>query len=117
MATNLSQILRLEVPLVVLLAERSMTVSEVLALAPGSIIELGKPADAEIELHVNNKRIAIGAAVKVSENFGIRLNRIGSVSQRIHALGDSASAEPSPAEVESGMSAEQLAEALLAGQT
>lgn len=83
---NLSQILRLEVPIVVRLGERMMSVEDVLGLAPGAIIELPKNADSELDLLVNNKAIACGVAVKVSENFGLRLTYLGNLAARLEAL-------------------------------
>lgn len=87
MPTNLKQILQLEVPLVVRLGERPLSVDEVVSLVPGSIIELPKPADAELDLLVNNKRVGHGVAVKVGENFGLRITFIGEVKERVAAMG------------------------------
>lgn len=114
---NVKQILNLEVPILVRVAERTMKVGEVLAWVPGSIIELPKQADAELDLMVNNKPIGCGSAVKVGENFGLRINFIGDIRQRIEALkggppgpggGVPAAGGPSPEEA--------AAEAMLAGQ-
>lgn len=87
-APTLQQVLRLEVPVVVRLGQRRLTVSEVRMLAPGSIIELTKKADSELDLMVNNEEIGCGLAVKVGENFGIRLTFVGDVRSRIAALGE-----------------------------
>lgn len=92
MPSDLSAILRLEVPVIVRLAERQMKVGDVLALVPGSIIELPKHADDPLDLMVNNKQIGQGGAAKVGENFGIRISFIGDVRSRIEALGRGASA-------------------------
>ncbi|MDQ7012299.1 MAG: FliM/FliN family flagellar motor C-terminal domain-containing protein [Planctomycetota bacterium] len=78
MSSDIKTIRGLEVPLIVQLGERSMTVAELLALAPGSIIEIPKPADDELDLLINNQRIGVGTAVKVGENFGLRVTAIGS---------------------------------------
>lgn len=78
MASDLESILNLEVPLIVQLGERAMSLREVLALVPGAIIEIPKPADDELDLLINNRRIGVGTAVKVGENFGIRLTAVGS---------------------------------------
>lgn len=102
MASDVTAILRLEVPVIVRLGERTMTVTEVLGLVPGAIIELSKSADEELDLLINNKQIGTGSAVKVVENFGIRINYIGDVRQRINALGG----------VQAGGSDADLAEAL-----
>ncbi len=92
MSSDLSAILRLEVPVIVRVGERSMTMKEVLGLVPGAIIELQKKSDAELDLLINNKQIGTGSAVKVVENFGIRINYIGDIKARIEALGGEASA-------------------------
>jgi flagellar motor switch protein FliN len=86
MASDLSAVLRLEVPVIVRLGERSMGLSEVLVLAPGAIIELPKNVNAELDLLVNNKQVGTGVAVKVGENFGIRISYIGDVRERIEAM-------------------------------
>jgi flagellar motor switch protein FliN len=87
MASDLPAVLRLEVPVIVRLGERSMSLTEVIGLVPGSIIQLPKNADAELDLLINNKQIGTGAAVKVGENFGIRINYIGDIRERIAAMG------------------------------
>ena len=84
---DLSSILRLEVPVIVRLGERTMTLSEVLNLFPGSIIEIPKGAEEELDLMINNKQIGVGTAVKVVENFGLRISYIGDLKARIEALG------------------------------
>ena len=77
MAGNLDQILKIDVPVVVRLAEKQIPLGEVLRLVPGAIVELPKSADAELSLLVNNREIGCGTAVKVGENFGLRLSFIG----------------------------------------
>ncbi len=85
---TLQQVLRLTLPVVVRLGERPMSIGDVKSLAPGSIIELTKKADSELDLLVNNKAVGAGLAVKVGENFGIRLTFVGDVRQRIAAMID-----------------------------
>src|SRR5882762_7206632 len=93
MAPDLKAALRLEVPVIVRLGERAMSLGEVIGLAPGAIIELPKNAEEELDLLVNNKQIGAGTAVKVGENFGLRITYIGDVRQRIAAMAG-APAEP-----------------------
>ncbi len=87
MAGDLVRILRLEAPIIVQLGERQMRMREVMSMMPGTIIELPKPADSELELFVNNKAVGSGSAVKVGENFGIRISYIGNLKDRIEAMG------------------------------
>lgn len=86
MSTDFDTILKLTVPLIVQIGERKLPLNEVLALAPGSIIELTKSADDDLALRVNNKTIGNGNAVKVGENFGIRIADINSARDRAQAL-------------------------------
>ena len=87
MASGLTTILALEVPVIVQIAERIMTVDEVSVIAPGAIIELPKSANDDLEILVNNKTIGTGNAVKVGENYGIRVTFLGDLDDRITAMG------------------------------
>jgi flagellar motor switch protein FliN/FliY len=84
---ELKRILRLQVPLIVRLAERKMHCSEVMRLGSGAIIEFSKSSEQALELLVNNKVIALGDAVKVGENFGLRIRQVGDARQIVEALG------------------------------
>lgn len=84
---ELDRILQLEVPLIVRLAERKMNCSEVMRLGTGAIIEFSKSSEQPLELLVNNKVIALGEAVKVGENFGLRIKQVGDARQVVQALG------------------------------
>jgi flagellar motor switch protein FliN len=84
---DLKRILKLEVPVIVQLAGRSMPMSKILAISTGSIIEFEKPSDALLNLMINNKCVGYGQAVKVGENFGLRVSVVGSVADRIEAMG------------------------------
>jgi flagellar motor switch protein FliN len=84
---ELARILRLEVPVIVKLADRKLLLSEVMRLGAGAIIEFVKSSSEPLELLINNKVIAVGETVKVGENFGLRLTRIGDIHQVIQSLG------------------------------
>lgn len=109
MPADIRTILSLEMPIIVRLAERAMPLGDVLALAPGSIIEFPKRASDDLELLVNNHRIALGSAVKVGENFGIRISATGDATSRMGAMLDGSDGSHS-----SALSA--LDEAFLTGQ-
>ena len=84
---ELQRILRLQVPVIVRLADRKMLLSEVLRLGVGAIIEFSKSSDEPLELMINNKPIALGATVKVGENFGLKITQVGDVKQVIRTMG------------------------------
>lgn len=75
------RILSLEVPVIVLLGERRLALGDVLGLFPGSILDLGKTVDSSLSLVINNRVVGAGVAVKVNENFGLRISRIGTPEQ------------------------------------
>ena len=85
-ANDVERILKIGVPVIVKLAERRMKMSEVLRLSPGSILEFNKPSEAQLELMINNRTIGLGVAVKVGENFGIRLLQVGDVKELIASM-------------------------------
>lgn len=85
---DLERILLLEVPVIVKLAECDMPCSRVVGLSPGAIIEFDKPSEDPLELMINNKCIGLGQAVKVGENFGLRIMDIGTLKDKIAALGN-----------------------------
>lgn len=96
MPSDIRSILSLEIPLIVLLGERTMKTSEVVSLIPGAIVELPKKLEDELTLLVNNREIGSGVAVKVGENFGLRVSFIGDLKQRISALAGEAAQPAAP---------------------
>ncbi len=97
MPSDIRSILSLEVPIIVLLGERPMKTSDVISLIPGAIVELPKNVDEELSLLVNNRTVGTGVAVKVGENFGLKVTFIGDLEQRIKAMGGEAGGEAAPA--------------------
>jgi flagellar motor switch protein FliN/FliY len=83
---ELQRILHLEVPVIVKLAERKLLLSEVMRLGVGAIIEFFKSSEEPLQLLINNKPIAVGEAVKVGENFGLRIKQVGDLKQLIASL-------------------------------
>lgn len=92
MPTKKEHLTRLEVPVIVELGRRTMKLRDVMNLLPGAIVDLDKDAESELDLLVNNEIVASGTAVKVGENFGIRVSAVGTPRQRAAAHGIEASA-------------------------
>lgn len=84
---NLERILRLQVPVIVQLATRQMTIASVRELSVGAIIEFEKAVDDPLDLLVNNRMIGQGRCIKVGENFGLQITRICDQVQRICSMG------------------------------
>lgn len=87
--SDLSRILKLSVPVMVVLAEQEMAIKSILEMTVGTIVEFDVPFDAELELRVANQTIGRGNAIKIGENFGLSITAVDSVSQRVDALGGS----------------------------
>jgi flagellar motor switch protein FliN len=85
-------------PVIAVLAQKRMKLSEVLNLAVGSIIQLDKPADDLLELMVNNQRIGRGETVRAGENFGVQVAELGTIQDTILKLGPEAFGPPPSAE-------------------
>ena len=53
-----------------------MTMQELLNLDLGSVVQLDKPANANVDVYVNQKLVARGEVVVAEDNFGIRVKEI-----------------------------------------
>ncbi len=81
--------LLLDVPLHVSveLGRRRLTISEVLALRLGSVLELVKLAGEPGDVLVNGTMIARGEVVVVNEKFGIHITEVAPSAKRLASLG------------------------------
>ncbi len=80
--------LLLDVPLDVSveLGRTRLTIQDLLALSPGSVVELDKVAGEPLDILVNDRLVARGEAVVVNDKFGIRITDIVSPQERIARL-------------------------------
>ena len=67
-------LLKVEVPLVVRLAEKKQKIEDILRLGPGAIIQFEKSCDQPLDLIVGGQPVAEGEAVKVGEMFGFQVS-------------------------------------------
>lgn len=88
MARNVSTLLKLQVPIEVILAEKDVCLEEVLSLTPGAILYFEKPADQKLDIFVNNKKIGMGDTVRKGDKFGIQVTEIITVDETIKALSE-----------------------------
>ena len=63
-----------------------MSIQDLLALGPGSVIELDKIAGEALDILVNDRLVARGEAVVVNDKFGVRITDIVSQSERVARL-------------------------------
>jgi flagellar motor switch protein FliN/FliY len=64
-----------------------MMMRDVLALAPGSIVELDSLAGEPVKITIRGKTIAQGEVVVVDENFGVKITKIANHRERIESVG------------------------------
>lgn len=83
---GLDLILDIAMPVTVELGRTKMLIRDILALGPGSIIELEKLAGEPVDLLVNDRPIAKGEVVVIDENFGVRLTQITHAAERLRSL-------------------------------
>ena len=82
-AANLDLLLDVPLEITVELGRANRKVRDVLALGPGSIVELNKLAGEPVDMLVNGKLIAKGEVVVIDENFAVRIIEILSREERL----------------------------------
>lgn len=83
---NLSLLMDVPLKMTVELGRTTRLVKEILALAPGSVLELDKLAGEAVDILVNQKLIAKGEVVVIDENFGVRITEIVNPEERLSGL-------------------------------
>lgn len=83
---NIGLLLDVPLKLTVELGRTTKLVKEILALAPGSVVELDKLAGEAVDILVNEKPIAKGEVVVIDENFGVRITEILNPEERLSAV-------------------------------
>lgn len=87
-AQNIDMLLDINLPVSIELGRTRMSISDILALGPGSVVELNKLAGEPVDLLVNHKTVARGEVVVIDENFGVRITNLISPEERLKALGE-----------------------------
>lgn len=83
---NLNMILDIPVTVAVEIGRSKITISNLLKLNQGSVVELDRLAGEPMDVVVNGTLIAHGEVVVVNEKFGIRLTDIISPAERVKKL-------------------------------
>ena len=93
---SLDKILKMNVPVIVKIAQKQMSVQDVLRLNIGSVVQFDKDAYEHVDLMVNNSVVGLGQPVKIGENFGLRIIQIGELNDMIRSLGGAQDSSPEP---------------------
>jgi len=81
--SNIDFILDIPVQLTVELGKTRMTIQDLLQLAQGSVIGLGKIAGEPVDVMVHRKLVARGEVIRVNEKLGVRLTDIAAPQERM----------------------------------
>jgi flagellar motor switch protein FliN/FliY len=85
---NIDLLMDVDLPISIELGRTKMSISDILALGPGSVVELNKLAGEPVDLLVNYKVVAKGEVVVVDENFGLRITQLMTPEERLKALAE-----------------------------
>ena len=83
---DIERVMRVRLAVSVRIAEKPMTVGEILELSPGSVVQLGVRASSPLGLYANNHRIAEGSVVVKGEHFALQLTNVTSQSARVLSM-------------------------------
>jgi flagellar motor switch protein FliN len=83
---NIDLLMDVDLPISIELGRTKMSIADILAIGPGSVVELNKLAGEPVDLLVNHKVIARGEVVVVDENFGLRITQLMNPEERLRAL-------------------------------
>jgi flagellar motor switch protein FliN/FliY len=85
-AAPMDLLLDIPLQLTVELGRVRRMIKEVLALTPGSVVELDRLAGEPVDVLVNGRLLGKGEVVVINENFGVRITDILSPTERIEQL-------------------------------
>jgi flagellar motor switch protein FliN len=85
-AENLGVLLDIDMKVNVELGRTRMKVREILDLAPGAVVELGKSPSEPVDLMVNGVLTARGEVVVVDDHFAIRITKLLRRGEHIQKL-------------------------------
>jgi len=74
---SFARLRRLPVEISVRVAEKKIPMPQLLGITPGMLITFNKSCEDLLDLYVNNTRYCRGEAVKIGENFGLKINQVG----------------------------------------
>jgi len=78
---KIDRLKQVPVQVTVELGRKRMRISELLALGPGSIIELTNVAGELLGVRVNDRLVARGEAVSIGDSYGVRIVEVVDAEQ------------------------------------
>lgn len=72
----LDALLDMSLPVSIEFGRASLTVQDVLALAPGSVVQLDRMVGEPVDIIVGDRRMAQGEVVVIGDTFGVRITKM-----------------------------------------
>ena len=74
--TNMQLVMDVKVELTVRIGSSRLAMRDIIALNPGTVLQLDQKATEPVGLYVHEKLIARGEVVVIDENFGIKITQL-----------------------------------------
>src|SRR6185369_16392452 len=69
-------LLDVPMPVIIEIGRTHMTLSEILELQPGSVVELDRLVGDTVDILVSDRKLAEGEVVVIGNHFGVRVTRV-----------------------------------------
>ncbi|HUI56521.1 MAG TPA: flagellar motor switch protein FliN [Bryobacteraceae bacterium] len=89
LGSTLEALLDIELPVTLRFGRTHVTLSEVIDLGSGSVVDFGRGANEPVEILVNGRVVARGEAVMVQGAYGVRISEIVSRRERLETTSES----------------------------
>ncbi len=74
--TEVEALMDVEVEITAVLGMTMMPISQILKLGRGAVVELNRTVGEDIEVHANNRLVAMGEVIVVDDRLGVTMTEI-----------------------------------------
>jgi flagellar motor switch protein FliN/FliY len=74
--TEMEALMDVEVEITAVLGVSIMPISQILKLGRGAVVELNRSVGEDIEVHANNRLVAMGEVIVVDDRLGVTMTEI-----------------------------------------
>ena len=87
-AASIGRLLDLELPIIVVLAEKEMTLDAILELGKDAVVAFDKLNSEPLEFYVNDRLLGAGKAIKSKDSFAIHISQLDSPEEALRKLAE-----------------------------
>ncbi len=74
--TDMEALMDVQVEITAVLGMSNMPISQILKLGRGAVVELNRSVGEDIEVHANNRLVAMGEVIVVDDRLGVTMTEI-----------------------------------------